>query len=114
MTSKQSIQVKILDLPGVNTGCACCGPDTCGADFFSVKIKADELKSALEDEYPGKTATEYVNLLNAPQEKETEFGQLLVTKKQPSPLVVVNGEAKYAGSIMVKRIVKDVGGLLNS
>ena len=114
MTVNNLVKIRILDLPGVNTGCSCCGPSTCGPDFFSVKIKADELKSALDEAYPERTATEYVNLLSAAQEKETEFGQLLVTKKQPSPLVIIDGEAKYAGSIQVKRIVKDVGNILNS
>jgi disulfide oxidoreductase YuzD len=114
METKNVVKIRILDLPGANSGCACCGPSTCGPDFFSVKMKADELESALKEAYPEQTSTEYINLLAAVDEKGTEFGQLLVTKQQPSPLVIINGEAKYAGSIQVKRIVKDVGNILNS
>ena len=113
MATEKLVKIRILDLPGANSGCACCGSSALDSEF-SVKAKADELKSALEQAYPGKTVTEYVNLNEAVNEKETEFGQLLVAKKQPAPLVIIDGEAKYAGSIQVKRIVKDVGNILNS
>lgn len=114
MTAKNLVEIRILDLPGANSGCSCCAPSTCGPEYFSVKSKTDELKAALEETYPGKTATEYVDLLMAPQDKESEFGQLLVTKEQPSPLVIIDGEAKYAGSVQVKIIVREVGKILNS
>ena len=48
-----------------------------------------------------------------PAEKESELGQLLVTKKYPPPLVVIDGEPKFAGSIQVKKIVKEVGTVLS-
>ena len=46
-------------------------------------------------------------------EKESELGQLLATKKYPPPLVVIDGEPKFAGSIQVKKIVKEVGTVLS-
>ncbi|MFA5111658.1 MAG: DUF1462 family protein, partial [Desulfobaccales bacterium] len=66
----------------------------------------------LDESYPSKTRVEYIDLREHPAEKESELGQLLATKKYPSPLVVIDGEPKFAGSIQVKKIVKEVGNLL--
>ena len=74
--------------------------------------KVAELKAALEESFPGQTRVEYVDLREHAAEKESELGQLLSTKKYPPPLVVINGEPKFAGSIQVKKIVKEVGNLL--
>ncbi len=113
MTAKNMVKIRIFDLPGINKGCACCTPTTCGPEYASVKNKAEELKAALEAAYPGRTATEYVDLLMAPQEKESTFGQLLATKEEPSPLVIIDGEMKSAGMVQVPVIVKEVGKILN-
>ena len=108
MTKKDVVLVKILELPGVSGGCSCgskpCTPE--GAATFQQKVA--ELRAALEESYPGRTMVEYVNLKENPAEQESEIGQLLVTKKYPGPLVVINGEPKFAGSIQVKKIVKEV------
>ena len=53
-----------------------------------------------------------MNLKENQAERESELGQLLVTKKYPGPLVVIDGEPKFAGSIQVKKIVKEVGAIL--
>jgi len=113
MATKNLVGVLILDLPGINKGCACCTPTSCGPEYSSVKNKAEELKAALEEAYPGKTSTEYVDLLMDPQEKESKFGQLLTTKEEPSPLIVINDEMKSAGMVQVPVIVKEVGKILN-
>jgi disulfide oxidoreductase YuzD len=75
-------------------------------------MMADKLKSTLEETYPGRTSTEYVNLLWVPQEKESNLGQLLVTKSQPSPLIIIDDEVKYSGSIQVQTIVNEIGNIL--
>jgi len=113
MATKNLVGVLILDLPGINKGCACCTPTSCGPEYSSVKNKAEELKAALEEAYPGKTSTEYVDLLINPQEKESQFGQLLATKEEPSPLVIIDGEMKYAGMVQVSVIVREIGKILN-
>lgn len=110
MTKKYFVKIRILDLPNIGCGCT---PANCDPNFISVATRADELKAALEEAYPGKTSTEYVNLLWTPQEQESEFGKLLVTKRQPSPLVIIEGEVKYAGSIQVPIIVREIGNILN-
>jgi disulfide oxidoreductase YuzD len=112
MTLKDDVTVRILELPGISGGCACgsmpCTPEA--AAMFQQKIA--ELRAALEEAYPGRTRVEHVNLKENQQERESEIGQLLVTKKYPGPLVVIDGEPKFAGSIQVKKIVKDVGTIL--
>jgi disulfide oxidoreductase YuzD len=54
-----------------------------------------------------------VDISQSPEEKETEAGKLLVSKQYPSPLVVINGDARFAGSIQVNQVVKEVGKILN-
>ncbi|MCK7494240.1 MAG: hypothetical protein MZW92_25770 [Comamonadaceae bacterium] len=51
---------------------------------------------------------------NSPEEKETEAGRLLVGKKFPPPLVVIDGEPRHAGSIQVNKILKEVGKILTA
>jgi|SRR3989339_59521 disulfide oxidoreductase YuzD len=112
MAENNVVLVKILELPGVSGGCSCgsmpCTPEV--AAMFQQKV--DELRAALEEAYPGRTGVAHVNLKENQEERESEIGQLLVTKKYPGPLVVINGEPKFAGSIQVKKIVKEVGAIL--
>ncbi len=112
MTAKDIITVKILELPGVSGGCSCSSV-SCSPEMAAIlQQKVAELQSALEESYPGRTRVEYVNLKENQVERESEIGQLLVTKKYPGPLVVINGEPKFAGSIQIKKIVKEVGAIL--
>jgi len=112
MSKNDHVTVKILELPGVSGGCSCgsvaCSPEM--AAMFQQKVA--ELRAALEEAYPGKTRVEHINLKENQAERESEIGQLLVTKKYPGPLVVIDGEPKFAGSIQVKKIVKEVGAIL--
>ena len=112
--AKDLVAVKILDLPGAGSGCACSSTPR-GPEFIATLMqKCNELKEALETSFPGKTSVEYVDISQSPEEKETEAGKLLVSKQYPSPLVVINGVARFAGSIQVNQVVKEVGKILNS
>lgn len=112
--AKNFITVKILDLPGVGSGCACSSTPR-GPEYARALLqKCAELKETLEARYPGKTATELIDLSNSPEEKETEAGRLLVDKKFPPPLVVIDGEPRFAGSIQVNKILKEVGKILTA
>ena len=112
MTTKDFVEVRILELPGVSGGCS-CGTVACSPEMAAMfQQKVDELRTAIEEAYPGKTRVEYVNLKENQAELESEIGQLLATKKYPGPLVVIDGEPKFAGSIQVKKIVKEVGAIL--
>lgn len=111
--AKNLVAVKILDLPGAGGTCACSSTPR-GPEYTAALMqKCAELKDALEAEFPGKTSTEFIDLTQSEEEKQTEQGQLLVNKKYPAPLVVIDGEARFAGSIQVGRIVKEVGKILN-
>ena len=77
-----------------------------------MRQKLEELGAALEASYPGRTTVSYIDLGRNPAEKDSPIGQLLVTKKYPSPLIVIDGEARFAGSILVKKITKAVGDIL--
>ena len=113
MTNKDFVLIRVLDLPGVGGGCACSNPSLTPEYAAMLHQKVAELRAALEETYPGKTGVEYLDLREHPAEKESELGQLLATKKYPPPLVVIDGEPKFAGSIQVKKIVKEVGTVLS-
>jgi disulfide oxidoreductase YuzD len=112
MANKAFVEVKVLDLPGVSGGCACSNPTLTPEYAAMLQQKVAELKAALEESFPGKTGVEYVDLRENQAERESDPGQLLATKKYPPPLVVIDGESKFAGSIQVKKIVKEVGNIL--
>ena len=114
MTQNSSITVKILDLPGAGGGCACSDLTRTPEYAAAVRHKIDELKTALTAGYPGRAQVEYVDLRNSPTELAGEHGQLLARRKYPPPLVVIDGEAKFAGSILVPKIIKAVGDALNA
>ncbi len=114
MSGNDVVTVKILELPGVSGGCSCgtvaCSPEM--AALFQQKVA--ELRAALEEAYPGRTRVEYINLKENEAARESEAGQLLVTRRYPGPLVVINEEPRFAGSILIAKIVKEVGKALTA
>ena len=114
MKQNEIVTVKILDLLGAGGGCACSDLTRTPEYAAAVQQKIAELKTALTVGFPGRASVEYVDLRNHAAELASEHGQLLATRKYPPPLVVVGGEAKFAGSILVPKIVKAVGDALNA
>jgi disulfide oxidoreductase YuzD len=102
------VLVKILDLPGSSACCACGGTASGEERAAVMRQKMEELKSALEADFPGQASVEYIDLRQNPAEKETSPGQLLVTGRYPAPIIVIDGQARFAGSVLVKKIVKAV------
>ncbi len=112
--AKDFVVIKILDLPGVGGGCG-CGSAPRDPAFKDELIKqCNELKAALETSFPGRTSTEYVDISLSPEEKATDAGKLLVNKQYPSPLIVIDGQARFAGSIQLNQIVKAVEEIFSS
>jgi hypothetical protein len=114
MNQNEIITVKILDLPGAAGGCACSDLTRTPEYAAAVQQKIAELKTALSAGFPGRASVEYVDLRNNAVEMAGEHGQLLATRKYPPPLVVIGGQPKFAGSILVPKIVKEVGQALNA
>jgi disulfide oxidoreductase YuzD len=112
MPNLDLVEVKIVDLPGAGGSCPCSDPTLTPEYGAMLRQKIAELRAALEEAYPEKSRVKYVDLRESPDEKESDSGRLLASGKYPPPLVVVNGVTKFAGSIQVQQIVKEVGDLL--
>jgi len=113
MERKDPVSIKILNLPGNPDGCS-CGSIACSPEFpILMQRKVEELRTALEESYPHQITVEYIDLRESPDERNSDLGQLLVKQEFPTPLVVINGEARFAGSIIINKIVKEVGKILN-
>ncbi|MGC8658588.1 MAG: hypothetical protein ACP5U1_05890 [Desulfomonilaceae bacterium] len=109
MADNNFISVKILSMAGKSGGCATCGSPSSSPEFMNLLTqKIKELEEALDVSYPGKTKVELVDVKESEEERKSEAGQLLVTGQYPPPLVLINGEPKFAGYIAVDKIVKEV------
>ena len=115
MAEKDQVAVRVLYFPGKTGGCACMSGEGLSSPegIQALLQKCNELKEAMETANPGKTSLEVVDLNLTPEEKATEAGLLLVRGQYPSPLVVIGGEPRFAGSIQINRIVTEVGKILN-
>jgi disulfide oxidoreductase YuzD len=111
--TKPFVAVRILDLPGAGVGCA-CGSSGGLEQAILNKGKSEELMDALAKSYPGRTSMEYIDLTQAPELEETEVAQLLVTRQYPPPIVIIDDEPRFAGSIQINKILKEVGKILNA
>ena len=114
MAHKDFVKVKVLDLPGVSGGCACSNPMPCTPEYAAMfQQKVAELKAALEESLsrPDRGGL-HVTCGNIRRRKKANSGSFCPPRKYPSPLVVIDGEPKFAGSIQVKKIVKEVGAIL--
>ncbi len=114
MSNPDVLGVQILDLPGANGGCACTDLSLTPQYAVMLQQKVAELRLALTGAFPGRVNLEYIDLRQDAAAKSGELGQLLVTKKYPTPLVVIAGQPKFAGSILVPKILKEVGQVLAS
>ena len=114
MKHSEILEVKILDNLGDSSPCPCLLPAG-GPEYFAfIQQKVASLKTALEKAYPGKTLVTYINLQENPAEQASAEGQLLVKKKLCAPLVLIDGEPRFSGIILVQKIVKEVGLLLGA
>lgn len=113
MSKKEHVIVKVLYYPERFAGCCCMGTRMSSPEEIDgLWQKCHELQDALEAANPGQTSVELVDLLLTPEEKATEAGLLLVSGRYPAPLVVIDGEPRFAGNIEINRIVAEVGKIL--
>ena len=114
MNSQDVIAIKVLDLPGAGGGCACSDLSMTPEYAAMLQQKVAELRAALAESFPGRASLEYTDLRQDAAARESELGQLLVTRKYPTPLIVIAGQPKFAGSILVQKILKEVGHIVAS
>lgn len=114
MSKKDHIAVRVFYYPGKGPGCPCMSPRVSSPEeIHELLQQCSKLKDAMEAANPGRTSLEVVDLQLTPEERATEAGLLLVRGQYPSPLVFIDGAPRFAGSIEIERIVKEVGKILN-
>jgi hypothetical protein len=126
MINPQKVQVTIYDAPmagksGSSCGCGCDhhghGHDHADEDPMakvSMEFQAQALALTLEREFPGRVQVEYLNVLRDPQASGLPQTALLCSLTYPTPLVYINGQGRFAGTLPVERIREEVGKILES
>lgn len=107
MGEPRKITIQILDLPGASGGCICSDLSTTPLYVVMLRTQIEALQAALNDAFPGSVRLEYSNLRQDATARDSAPGQLLVTKRYPTPLVVIDGKVRFAGSILVDKIVDE-------
>ena len=119
MTLPKKIEIVIYDAPPDRAGdcaCGCGGHDHQeGADPLAgahMELQSRALALTLEAAFPGRVQVEYINVLKDPRGPGLPQTQLLSSGAYPSPLVYLNGQGRFAGSLPVERIREEVGKLV--
>ena len=119
MTLREKVQVVVYDAPAAPAGSCACG---CGGHHreqgddplagANMELQARALALTLEDAFPGKVAVEYINVLKDPRGPRLPQTPLLCSLAYPPPLVYINGQGRFAGSLPVERIREEVAKIL--
>lgn len=119
MTSPGKIEIVIYDAPAAQAGdCGCgCGghqhnPEADPLAGAPMELQSRALAMTLEADFPGRTQVEYINVHEDPRGPGLPQTQLLNSQAYPSPLVYLNGQGRFAGSLPVERIREEVGKLV--
>jgi hypothetical protein len=122
--SRIMVQVVIYDAPTPGKSDSSCG---CGCDHHghshdhadedplakvSLEFQARALALTLEREFPGRVQVEYLNVLKDPRGPDLPQTALLCSLTYPTPLVYINGQGRFAGTLPVERIREEVGKIL--
>ena len=124
MSPVPKIEIIVYDAPtlatisGSSCGCGCGGHGhEHGHDHHdhgdplekvSVKIQTEALAMTLEKAFPGRVTVEYINVLKDPRGPKLPQTALLCSLTYPPPLVYINGQGRFAGSLPVERIRDEV------
>ena len=126
MSPGDVVEIVVYDAPaGRRSGCDCgCdhhGPESgpshghAHGDAFekiSMEMQTRALYMTMEKEFPGKVRVEYINVLEDPRGPALPQAELLSSQTYPTPLVYVNGQGRFAGSLPVERLREEVQNLL--
>jgi hypothetical protein len=127
MAPNPKVEVIVYDAPtlatGSGSGCGCgCGghghehghDHNHGPDHddplsrVSMEIQVKALALTLEKAFPGRVTVDYINVLKDPRGPRLPQTALLCSLTYPPPLVYINGQGRFAGSIPVERIREEV------
>lgn len=124
MTLGGKIEITIYDAPKLATqsasGCGCgCGGhghahEPAGHNHgdplerVNLEFQTRALALTLEKDFPGKVVVEYINVLKDPRGPKLPQTKLLCSLTYPPPLVYINGQGRFAGSLPVERIREEV------
>ena len=118
------VQVVIFDAPTAGKsgcGCGCDHHNHQGHDQaededplakVSLDFQARALALTLEKEFPGRVQVEYLNVLQDPRGQGLPQTALLCSLTYPTPLVYINGQGRFAGTLPVERIREEVAKIL--
>jgi hypothetical protein len=123
MSPIPKIEVIVYDAPtlatasGSGCGCGCGGHghehshDHVHEDPLSrvsIEMQTQALGMTLEKAFPGRVTVEYINVLKDPRGPRLPQTALLCSLTYPPPLVYINGQGRFAGSLPVERIRDEV------
>ncbi len=74
----------------------------------ALKLQTQALALTLEKAFPGRVTVEYINVLKDPRGPKLPQTALLCSLTYPPPLVYINGQGRFAGSLPVERIRDEV------
>ena len=117
-----TVQVTIYDAPAAKPSSCACG---CGGHHdhgesdgplagVSLEMQAKALALTLNAAFPGQVQVSYVNVLTDPQGPGLPQTALLNSGSYPTPLVYLNGQARFAGALIPERIREEVGKILTA
>jgi len=127
MTQNPKVEVVVYDAPTLATssGCGCgCGGHGHSHDHghghdhthaevdplerISMAMQTQALALTLEKAFPGRVSVEYINVLQDPRGPKLPQTALLCSLTYPPPLVYINGQGRFAGSLPVERIREEI------
>jgi hypothetical protein len=116
MRSPVVIKVEIYHAPSASSascGCGCGHHDQHGqGPGANLELEARALAMTLESYFPGRVKVDYINVLRDPRGANLPQTALLASLAYPTPLVYINGQGRFAGSLPVERIREEVQRIL--
>ena len=122
MPTAEMVEVVVYDAPTKGSSSCACG---CGhhdhqhsaedpLEKVNLEYQTRALAMTLEAAFPGRVRVEYINVLQDPRGPRLAQTAVLSSLAYPTPLVYINGQGRFAGSLPVERIREEVGKIIAS
>lgn len=113
----EPVRVVIYDAPTASASSCACG---CGGhhhhgfgddplEGVSMEMQAKALALTMETVFPGRVCVEYINVLQDPRGPNLPQTALLTSLAYSAPLVYIEGQGWFAGTLDPERIRDEVG-----